>query len=629
MKLGTQAPRSHWIIHTLLSLPLLTTVLFAQITVRGKMETLGQVQFNSPFTRNVQIMALDPPGATNVDFTNFYNDVMTNPNVDGVTVEIDWSLVETTNPATATPCPQANSGTCQMDSAGVYHNYDWSAYDNTGGGAYPNGIAQWFNPFTDPLTLITTYKKVNLILSGINAGGAGYNTVTPWYVASPNSNYLNNFTPARQDVLNAAKDCSNLQWSGINTATFSYSGTANVAKVSFNNCCTLNPNSTTTLLHDGDTIWVYNGTQSPYNQSNVTVSVTGTGTFTYSAPGLTSATGNCSLCIYISAAQSTPVPYEAPYVAAWEAFMAAANAHFSSTYVSNGIVVGAGNNPDGTLGTNQLGYVRSGTWVGGESYVYCIKGTNQVGATVGLSYLSGQYQYKCNGSDCSMNNGGQTNANNTWLMDYANKVNYIQSIGPTMARFWPIDQISGDNSYADVMAADATATGNAQGYVNGFGSQGLSLLDELAGCSGAIADWCNLFTGTGVPPRPSYYRFGMPLELQQLSISDPTNTNCNSGCGFPPNGVSGDLRIWLPFAVANQATVFEIYYADLGLAFDQNYCNAASTACYYPQFPNVMTLTNMLTWFNKVGQGAHCGYGVRGSGDCSYASTIHTAHGPN
>jgi hypothetical protein len=82
------------------------------------------------------------------------------------------------------------------------------------------------------------------------------------------------------------------------------------------------------------------------------------------------------------------------------------------------------------------------------------------------------------------------------------------------------------------------------------------------------------------------------------------------------------MRLWLPFAVSNKATVFELYYADLGLAFDPSYCTSM-TACYNPQFQPTSTEWN---WFELVGQGTGCG-GVLGTGDCSYASTINTEHG--
>ena len=143
------------------------------------------------------------------------------------------------------------------------------------------------------------------------------------------------------------------------------------------------------------------------------------------------------------------------------------------------------------------------------------------------------------------------------------------------------------------------------------------MLDKLHSC---IADWCNLFATT-------YHAFGMPLELQQLSISDPTNSSCTGGtCGPPPNGVSGDLRLWLPFAVSNDATVFEIYYQDLGLAFDSSYCTS-STMCYFPA--SGVTTSTEWTWYNDVGRGnSSCPPGTTDTTDC-YSAVIDAAHRPH
>jgi hypothetical protein len=393
----------------------------------------------------------------------------------------------------------------------VYHQYDWSPYESRGSGTLPLGIYSWFDPFTDPSTMITTPKKVNFILSGVSTGG-GINTATPWYVTS-SSTYLAKFTPASQDVLNVAKDCTNIPWKGTAASSrvmFTGSGTSTLT-VTSPSCCT----GTWPTLYSNDLVWVYNGSVAAYNVSAQPITVTGMDTFTYTGSGSTSLP--CTDCIYITKSQSSPVPYEQPYVTAWQAFMAAANQHFNPGYEVTNASMASVN--VGATGTGQLGYVRSGTWTGGESFAYCIQGLNSAGATVGLTQLGSPYAYTCDkatAGNCSSTSGrSQTNTNNTWLIDYTKKINYIQSLNPTLPRYWPIDTIAGDNSYATSMAADAVAAINGQGYLNGFGSQGLSLLDDLgAGCTGAIADWCDLFSMT-------YQSFGTPRELQQISISDP------------------------------------------------------------------------------------------------------------
>jgi len=292
--------------------------------------------------------------------------------------------------------------------------------------------------------------------------------------------------------------------------------------------------------------------------------------------------------------------------------MAAANLHYNPNYsvtfpppISSTVVVGSGSN-----GTNQLGYVRSGTWVGGESFAQCISG----GALNGLTDLPSPYTF----SNPS-----------TWLTDYQTKVSYVQSLAPTMARYWSID----NGTAPDSMAAIAVSAGNGFGYINGFGSQGLSLLDTCSH-NGSAGDWCYEFTNTTT----SYFALGMPLELQQIAISDPDVNPCTATppqCGTPPN-VSGDLRGWLSFAIANKATVIEVYYQDLGLAFDQNYCTT-TTNCYH--LPVINTSPNPNTWYCEVGYGAQ--YGGPGCspapgcqqpggglpGQC-YSTAIIAAHGP-
>ncbi len=252
---------------------------------------------------------------------------------------------------------------------------------------------------------------------------------------------------------------------------------------------------------------------------------------------------------------------------------------------------------------SQLGYVRSGTWVGGESYVYC---------ATDLASLGTPYVYSVS----------------AWLADYKNKVNYVQSLAPTMVRYWPIDP----NTTPDMMAQYATSATNGHGFINGFGSQGLSAADYQpggTGCNTANADWCNLFTGSA--SRPPYYSYGMPLELQQISISDETQ-NCvpATNCGTPPKS-AGDLRLWLPFAVQNNATVFEMYYLDLALAFDSQYCtmptNRCSTmaACTAGYTPNraYMNATQQTQWNCDVGYGnTNC----PGGANC-YATVIKNNHG--
>lgn len=86
----------------------------------------------------------------------------------------------------------------------------------------------------------------------------------------------------------------------------------------------------------------------------------------------------------------------------------------------------------------------------------------------------------------------------------------------------------------------------------GFGSQGLESSD-VGNCAGSTADWCGLF---------NQYTGQVPLELQTIGQSCPQS---------PTSCPTGSLATLLPFAIANHATIFELYYEDWLTAFDPNY----------------------------------------------------------
>ena len=163
-------------------------------------------------------------------------------------------------------------------------------------------------------------------------GGAGINKITPWYVTS-SSTYLANFSTPRQDVLNAVKDCNpGTPWTGtgISGASFSGSGTTTVT-VNAAGCCSTTTPVTAATIYTGDMVWV--GASNPGDANFVNMpqygtptTVTGSGQFTYQTTG-SPVTGSCLSCVYISTGQSSPVPYQQPYLTAWEAFIAAANLH--------------------------------------------------------------------------------------------------------------------------------------------------------------------------------------------------------------------------------------------------------------------------------------------------------------
>ncbi len=243
---------------------------------------------------------------------------------------------------------------------------------------------------------------------------------------------------------------------------------------------------------------------------------------------------------FISAAQSSAVPYELPYRSALKALWAATFAHY-----------GAGFSISGTNVSSQLGYKRGGESVGGEAYPYCIGD-----GTFGMTHLSSPYTYTKAG----------------WISYFSEMLQWAGSQHPFMKVFAPINEAGSptDRNYGTQEAAAAVVNGNGHGFVDGFGSQGLSASDQVNGCSSSTSDWCSSF---GL-----WWKTGAPLELQQLSLSDETDADCMHGhgtngpnCGTPPQD-SGDLRVWLPFAQQNHMTILELYYHDAGLAFDPLYC---------------------------------------------------------
>jgi hypothetical protein len=110
------------------------------------------------------------------------------------------------------------------------------------------------------------------------------------------------------------------------------------------------------------------------------------------------------------------------------------------------------------------------------------------------------------------------------------------------------------NSVTDFEAKNAVSLGF------GFGSQGLELSDYNAYHSGKPcgSDWCAMFKA---------YAGQVPLELQSVAASDPTNAA----------GGTGSMTVLLPFALSLHTQIFEVYIQDLQVAYDP-------TSKYYSQY---------------------------------------------
>jgi hypothetical protein len=279
----------------------------------------------------------------------------------------------------------------------------------------------------------------------------------------------------------------------------------------------------------------------------------------------------------ISSQQSWPVPYEAPYKTAWEAFVAAAIIHFNDS-------------PN----RSQITYMRVGRSAGGEAFPYCPDT---------LEALPGESGYTKSG----------------WLQYYTDIDNFIQQQNPMIQILDPLNEAGSpvDNTYGAAEAQIAVSHQNAAGKVNGFGSQGLRASDipnYTQSADGCASDWCAMFN--------NYYTAGYPLELQQIDLSDPT-------ASLNPQSETGDLRPLLPFAVQRHMTILELYSFDALLAYDPNYCVltvpdtgvCAAGSIEIP--PTTLPPADQNPYFQLVGQAGQTG----AKGDGSYATVINQTQG--
>jgi hypothetical protein len=361
--------------------------------------------------------------------------VMNQNAIEGVTVAVAWKDVETGTPGPGT-CNPSGTGTCQLDSAGFTHTYNWSTVDADN--------APWF--------AVPGPKKVNIILDGI--GGASplcaqtnscINPITPYYVTT--SSWAGLIASGSQDVINGVKDgCTN--YVGLDTTSMTRDSSGMVTVTEANHG-----------YQNGDTIWVTGTQPSDYNvtsaQGTLVQNVTAN-TFQYQS-GTAFADSATTTGTVISRQQSYPVPYEAPYKTAWEPFIAAAILHFNSS-------------PN----FSQIDYMRVGRSVGGEAFPFCIPIMEALPAP-------------------------NTYTKNGWLAYYTAIDDFVQAQGPKMLILDPLNEAGTgtagdpkDPSYGTAEAAIAVAHKNANNLVNGFGSQGLQASD-ITNYPSCASDWCNMF----------------------------------------------------------------------------------------------------------------------------------------
>ncbi len=642
----------------------------------------GSAILINPGQTYTHIYVVFPPSSgTNHDDLVEY--VMPQSAIDGVNVQINWNNIETSAPSqmdcTQLTPPLNNPDECQPDPLvpGWFHTYSWSAVDGSGCADYSGTISQWFCDFPWGSN---NFKRVAIQLFGIGPGPS--NPVTPPYVTQ--SAWINAAAPSSyqyQDVVNTVN-----AYTGTNGCG-GYSGSYSIPPgTTFSGDTSIPPNVTVTGLSSAptfstkDTIWLNPqftpashpafDITTPHGATVSNVVTTSPYSFTYKGSGSSgdnhTATSTGTAVALVTAVQSWPVPYEAPYEAAWLSFLRAAIYHFNhlnNTGTSTHCVGTSG--PSCTLNetTAQIAYLRAGVAEGGEAYPICTSSSL---------------------TSTPMNSTMPSFTEPHWDGWYGTVNDTIQAAGPQMQIMFSInagdpDPSTSNATFAANEASRAVAHYNSVGQFNGFGSQGLQWADQtningsgtglqISGCpySGTAPDTGNnwgcmfnkywdgsnstLYNPTGGdPPAPTT----VPLELQQIDCSNPCTANppftCSQGgigdtCmqGGSP-GKTEDLRGLYPFATQNYASIIELYSQDALLAFDPNFCTLSLGSCSGSGVTfSGLTLGTQHDFFQYVGIGngqslsgtCYVTYGytsgqIQGSasGDCSYAAAIYAAHG--
>ncbi len=581
----------------LLAIALLSSLAFSQATqfrgigkLKGTITTSSAAATQSVHTYVLFPPASDPPGGKNN--TNFRKYVMSQTGIDGVTVQVVWNSVET---AHSSGSCGSNSDTCQKDSASQYHTYNWSTVDGTACamGTPGTGLGQWFCTLTAAQGGWGA-KSVNPLIFGISGNP---NSATPAYVTSQGwADTVN--SGGLQKVINKNKDICG-SYSGYVPASMSMdmSGKVTVTmtgSVPFSNLDTIwIAGAEPTLPHD------YNVT----TLAGTTVSYSGGLTFTYqsscvSPPSCFDASASPVGSI-VSSASSWPIPLELPYEIAFRAFVAAAIYHFSHS----GTVVHS----------NQVAYMRVGYARGGEALPECL--SNWPGFV------------------------DQATSKQNWINFYADTSSFIMGASSSAA-FHTQTSINEAGSptatdYGTQEAAVSVQYSGGDGRVFGFGSQGLQTTDKTNAPT-CGSDWCHQFERFWAGG--SNYKY-TEFELQQIDCSDPTAAATGLACA--QNGSTsktGDLRVLLPFALAEHMTILELYNQDALLAYDPKFCDTLSGgscvsgggSCTGTNGDIFSTLdtAHQNQFYQCVGQGATCSGAVgSGTGDCSYQATIDGVHG--
>jgi hypothetical protein len=222
--------------------------------------------------------------------------------------------------------------------------------------------------------------------------------------------------------------------------------------------------------------------------------------------------------------EQTPNYFSAAFQTPYQQFMAQVVQHYGSN--------------------SGIGYIRIGLGRGGEAWV-------------GQGFGAGpNADVVC--SNTFINNWGWSAA--SWL-NYLNSMLNYEAILHSPKQL--MLGVVGTDLFPSSDVAQEVATGVA-GHI-GFGSQGLQAID-LTNYPNCTSDWCNLFN--------QYVGQGVPLELQTIAPSDPTDSGVTA---------TGSLVQLIPFAVSHHADILEIYYQDWLIAYDPNYPGNSQYGAAYAQ----------------------------------------------
>src|SRR5579863_8267654 len=226
-----------------------------------------------------------------------------------------------------------------------------------------------------------------------------------------------------------------------------------------------------------------------------------------------------------------PVQWRPNFIAAWQAFMQKAVSHY-------------GTNPN-------VAYMRFGMGIGGQTNPTQGISTGDPNPTACQAQMTAYGFTSAAAPWPSPTDAAWSTVQANWEAYLKKMLLYEQSLKSPKATIITISPI--EFAPDDLSTPDQTAA-NAAGAGIGFGNQGLNKNDPInfaAGSPCAGGDWCANF---------QKYTGQVPLELQTVTASDPTNAN-----------MSGSLTPLLPFAIQTGAQILELYVDDWMCTYDSSW----------------------------------------------------------